>query len=203
MKYTKVAADAFGELQLNAGLLLTDFSPATATVSDSDIFAATSGGVTFTSGPVYTDFGDDIDNVPNNTKQLKRLDHYEAHLSGTAKTVNADTLKMLVGAAAKTTSTGVSKIEPLADLATEDFADIWWVGDYSDKNGANNGGFLAIHLMDALNTGGFQIKSNDNGKGDFAFDFLAHYDIEDIDAVPFEIYLKPGTAESTGGTGGV
>lgn len=201
MKYTKVAADAFGELQLNAGLLLTDFSPATATVSDSDIFAATSGGVTFTSGPVYTDFGDDIDNVPNNTKQLKRLDHYEAHLSGTAKTVNADTLKMLVGAATKTTSTGVSKIEPLADLAIEDFADIWWVGDYSDKNGANNGGFLAIHLMDALNTGGFQIKSNDNGKGDFAFDFLAHYDIEDIDSVPFEIYLKPGTAESTGGTG--
>ena len=196
MRYTKVAADAFAELQLNAGILLTDFTPATGAVSDSAIFAATSGGVTFTSGPQFTDFGEDIDNVPANTKQLKRVDYYEARMSGTAKTVDADTVALLAGAADVTTASGVGKITP-RDLSAADFKDIWWVGDYSDKNGNSNGGFIAIRLIDALNTGGFQLKSNDNGKGDFAFDFLAHYDLEDIDTVPFEIYVKAGTAEPT------
>ena len=207
MRYTKVAADAFGELQLNAGLLLTAFTPATGTVNDSDIFAATSGGTTFTSGPSYTDFGDGIDNIPANTKQLKRLDHYEARMKGTAKTVNTSTVEILLGASDSSTADGVTEIDPLADLSAEDFNDIWWVGDYSDKNGASNGGFLAIRLIDALNTGGFALKSNDKGKGDFDFDFLAHYDIDNLDKVPFEIYMRAGTAEpasnsSTGGSTG-
>lgn len=202
MRYSKVASDAFGELQLNAGMLLDDFDPSTGTVVDSSILFATSGGSTFNSGPTYTDFGEGIDNIPANTKQLKRLDHYEARLSGTGKTVNADKVARLIGSADVTTSAGVSKVTPNSDLSVEDFADIWWVGDYSDKNGATKGGFIAIRLIDALNTGGFQLKSNDKGKGDFAFDFLAHYDIEDIDAVPFEIYVKAGTAEGASGSTG-
>lgn len=199
MKYTKVPANTFKELQLNAGMLLTSFAPATATVSDSAIFAATSGGVTFSANPQFIDFGEDIDNVPANTKQLKRIDHYEARLSGTAKTVNADTVEKLMSACSKTTASSVDKFVPYQGIIDDsDYADIWWVGDYSDKNGNTNGGYLAIRLIDAINTGGFQIKSNDDGKGDFAFDFLGHYDIEDMDTVPFEVYLRAGSAESSG-----
>lgn len=196
MKYTKVTADAFQKLQLNAGLLMTSFTPATATVTDSNIFAATSGGVTFASNPQYIDWGEDIDNVPANTKQLKRIDHYEPRISGTAKTIDSDTVAYLEAATDKTTASSVDKFVPRHDLKTADFHDLWWVGDYTDENGAN-GGFIAIRLINGLNTGGFQVKSNDDGKGDFAFDFLGHYDISTPDTPPFEIYVKEGA--STGG----
>ena len=196
MRYTKVAADAFQSLQLNAGILLTSFEPSTGAVVDANIFAATSGGASFNAGPQYVDFGDDIDNVPANTKQLKRIDYYEPRISGTGKTVKGDTLKMLMGACDSTSNGGVTKFTPRGDLDDGDFKDLWWVGDYSDKNGATKGGFIAIRLMNALNTGGFQLQSNDNGKGDLAFDFLGHYDIEDMDTVPYEVYMKVGAAES-------
>jgi hypothetical protein len=198
MKFTQVAADAFQNLQLNAGMILTDFNPSnpgTASAIKGNALVATSGGATFQSNPTYTDFGDDIDNVPANTKQLKRIDHYEPRISGTGKTANPAALEAFLGAFTKTTSSGVDKYVPNPELATSDFRDIWWVGDYSDNNGNTNGGFIAIRLMDALNTGGFQLKSNDKGKGDLAFDFLGHYDIDDVDTVPFEVYAMAGSAE--------
>lgn len=195
MKFTQVAADAFSKLQLNAGVLLTEFDPTTPTLDKTKIFAATSGGVTFNSGPQFVDFGEDIDNVPANTKQLKRIDYYDVHLTGTAKTVDAPMVEALIAAADTTTSGGTSTVTPRSELTATDFQDIWWVGDYSDKNGATNGGFLAVQLKDVINTGGFQITSNDNGKGEFAFDFQAHYDLDDIDSVPFAVYVKTGTAE--------
>ena len=202
MKFTQVATDAFSKLQLNAGVILTDFTPATPTLDKTKIVAATGGGVTFTATPTFIDFGEDIDNVPNNTKELKRLDYYEAKLSGTGKTVDTATAKSWLAAADVTTSSG--KVTPRSNLASSDFDDIWWVGDYSDVNEdsgtgqtAKTAGFLAIHLMNALSTGGFQLKSNDKGKGDFTFEYTAHYSLSDIDTVPFELYIKQGTAPSS------
>ena len=200
MKFTQVAADAFQNLQLNAGMILTEFnpsSPGTPTSIKAKALVATSGGATFQANPTYIDFGEDIDNVPTNTLQLKRIDHYEPQISGTGKTANPEALEAFLGAFTKTTTSGVAKYVPNPELSEDDFNDIWWVGDYSDKNGDTNGGFIAIKLMNALNTGGFQLKSNDGGKGDLAFNFLGHYDIENIDSVPFEVYQKDGTAETT------
>jgi hypothetical protein len=87
------------------------------------------------------------------------------------------------------------KITPRNDLAAEDFTDLWWVGDYSDENGETNGGFIAIHMMNSLSTGGFAIQSGDKAKGTFAFTFTGHYSIADQNKVPFEVYVKAGTAE--------
>lgn len=194
MKFTQVASDAFQKLQLNAGIILTDFSPATATVDKSKILAATSGGVSFATNPEYIDFGEDIDNVPPNTKQLKRLQSVNPVMSGTLKTADTNTAKMLMAAA----DVANGKVTPRSILVDDDFVDdIWWVGDYSDKNGTTNGGYLAIHMMNVLSTGGFQLQSNDDGKGDFEFELTAHYDLEDIDNVPYEVYVKTGTNEPT------
>lgn len=197
MKFTTVAADAFQKLQLNAGVLLTEFDPETGALDRTKIFGATSGGVSFTAEPEYIDFGEDIDNVPANTKELKKLDYFTATMSGTAKTVDTATARVLVGPA----DVSGTKVTPRSDLADSDFADVWWVGDYSDLNGDANGGFVAIKLVNALNTGGFSIQSNDSGKADFEFEFTGHYTLADPSAVPFEIYIKTGTAE-TASTGG-
>ena len=191
MKYTKIPETTFQNIQLNAGVLLSTFNPESATVADESIIGATTGGINFTATPTYTDFGEDIDNCPKNMKELKKLDAWEISLSGTYVTVDANAVKALVGAA----DVSGNKITPRNDLKLTDFTDVWWVGDYSDQNGETNGGFVAIHMMNALSTGGFAIQSSDNGKGNFAFTYTAHYSMSAQDTVPFEVYVKAGTAE--------
>lgn len=196
MKFTQIPANTFKNLQMGAGVLLKDFNPENATLSASAIVGATSGGVNFTATPSFTDLGDDIDNCPKNMKELKRLDSWEVKASGTFVTVTAELGGMLTGPA----DVAGSKITPRNDLAESDFTDLWWVGDYSEVNedGSKSGkaGFIAVHMMNALSTGGFQIQSGDKSKGQFAFEFTAHYSMDDPDAVPFELYVEPGTAEA-------
>ena len=191
MKYTKIPETTFQNLQLNAGVLLSAFNPESATVANESIIGATTGGVNFTATPTFSDCGEDIDNCPKNMKELKKLDSWEISMSGTYVTVDANAVKSLVGAA----DVSGNKITPRNDVLLSDFTDIWWVGDYSDKNGETNGGFVAIHMMNALSTGGFAIQSSDNGKGNFAFTYTAHYSMSAQDTVPFEVYVKAGTAE--------
>ena len=194
MKFTKIPSDAFQKLQINAGILTTDFTPSTGQIGAAGQIGATTGGVSFAATPTYSDYGEDIDNCPKNMKELKKLESWEATISGTF--VNADTAiaKMLVGAADIGTP-DTTKITPRNDVLESDFETIWLVGDYSDKNGETNGGFIAIKLINALSTGGFQIQTADKAKGQFAFTFTGHYSMDAQDTPPFEIYIKAGTAE--------
>ena len=192
MKYTKIPETAFQNLQLNAGVLLSAFNPESATVANESIIGATTGGVNFTATPTFSDYGEDIDNCPKNMMELKKLDSWEISMSGTYVTVDVNAVKSLVGAA----DVSGSKITPRNGVLISDFTDVWWVGDYSDHNGETNGGFVAIHMMNALSTGGFAIQSSDNGKGNFAFTYTAHYSMGAQETVPFEVYVKSGTAES-------
>ena len=192
MKFTQIPTTAMEEMQLNAGVLLSSFNPSTAEVSG--IIGATTGGIKFSATPTYSDFGEDIDNCPKNMMELKRQESVEVKISSTFVTVTTAVAKKLMAAADIGTS-DQTKITPRNDLKTEDFADLWWVGDYSDKNGATNGGFVAIHVMNALNTSGFQLQSGDKSKGQFPFEFTGHYSMDAQNVVPYEVYIKAGTAE--------
>ena len=195
MKFTQIPADTFENLQMNAGILLDEFTPSTGVIGN--IIGATTGGINFTATPTYSDYGEDIDNCPKNMKELKKLDSWEATLSGTFASVSASLAKTLIGAA-DTDSSDTTHIIPRNDILETDFQDIWWVGDYSNLNGDKNGGFCAVHLINALSTGGFQIQSTDKAKGQFAFSFTGHYSMDDQSRVPFEIFVKAGTAEPIG-----
>jgi len=191
-KYTRVPTDTFEKLQLNAGILVDEFTPSTGVIGN--ILGATTGGVNFTTNPEFTDFGEDIDNVPNNMLELKHLKQYDPQMSGTFLTCSTALAKRLVGAADIDTQ-DTTKVVPRAELLKTDFEDVWWVGDYSDVNTGENAGFLAIHLMNSLSTGGFQIQSEKDEKGKLSFEFHGHYSIEEQDTVPFEIFVKSGSAE--------
>ena len=195
MRFTKIPETTFSEIQLNAGILLEDFDPADGSFELTDIIGATTGGVSFADSMTFTDFGEDIDNCPANMKELKQLDTHEVTMSGTFVTVTAETVKILIGVA-DIASGDATKVVPRNDLLDTDFTNIWWVGDYSDKNGETKGGYIAIHLLNALNTGGFQIQSTDKGKGQFAFSFMGHYSMSAQDTVPYEVYVKAGAAEA-------
>jgi hypothetical protein len=188
MKYTQVPSDTFEQLQLNAGILVDEFTPSTGVIGN--ILGATTGGITFASNPSYSDFGEDVDNVPNNMMEFKKLDQYDPTMSGTFVTCTPTLAKMLVGAADIGTDT--TKVVPRQELLTTDFEELWWIGDYSDVNTGESAGFIAIHLLNALNTAGFQIKSEKNNKGQLAFEFHGHYSIDAQDVVPYEVYVKEG-----------
>lgn len=190
-KFTRLPTDAFQKLVLNAGILVDTFTPGTGTIGN--ILGATTGGIQFASNPEFIDFGEDVDNCPNNTKELKRIQSYDPTMSGTFLTCTPAVIKSLLGAA-DIDATDTTKVIPRSVLEQEDFEDVWWIGDYSDVNTGTNAGFLAIHLMNALNTAGFQIQSGKNEKGQMAFEYHGHVSMSDLDTVPFEIYCKAGTA---------
>ena len=124
MKFTRIPETAFQSLQLNAGILLRDFTPGTGTVDEADIMGATSGGVNFTATPTYSDFGEDIDNAPVNVLELKRLDSWEVTMSGTFVTVDTTLAKELIGAA-DIDGSDTTKVTPRNDLLETDFQEIW------------------------------------------------------------------------------
>lgn len=192
MKFTKIPQDTFRQLQLNAGVIMADFKPETSEVKNEDILGATTGGVNFSASPDFVDFGEDIDNCPKNMKELKQLDQWTVTMSGSFVTTDEKAIKRLVGAADIADD---GHVVPRRDLNLEDFQDLWWVGDYGEDSSEETGGYIAIHMMNALSTGGFQIQSTDKGKGQFSFEFTGHFSMDAQDKVPFEIFIKDTTAE--------
>ena len=197
MKFTQIPTDTFSTLQLNAGILIkgsTGFDPATGTVTTANLLGATTGGINATCIPSFVDFGEDIDNCPKNTKELKKLDSWECKIAATFVTVSTTIAKLMLGAA-DIGATDTTKVTPRVDLDQSDFEDVWFVCDYSDKNGATNGGFVAIHLMNALSTAGFSLQTTDKEKGQFSVEFTGHVSIAEQNVVPMEFYIKAGAAE--------
>ena len=191
LKYTRVPTDTWEKLVINAGVIAkwSGFNPDTGELETSSILGATSGGIQFATNPNYTDFGEDVDNVHGNTMQLKRRTGFDPTASGTFLTLDANLVAALIGAA----DVATGKVTPREQLTEDDFADIVIIGDYSDANTGANAGYLAIRLKRALNTAGFQLQTSKDAKGTMAFEFHAHYDIEDQDDQPFEVYVKSGT----------
>ena len=195
MKFTQIPSDTFKKLQLNAGVLATTFEPSTGTLTATNVIGATTGGISFEATPEFEDFGEDIDNCPKNTMELKKLTSWEVVLSGTFVTMDTAVAKSMTGAADIDRSDS-TKVVPRNDVDVEkDFSDIWFVGDYSDENTGESAGFIAIRVINALSTGGFKLQTTDKGKGNFEFEYTGHYSMSAQGTVPFEVYVKAGGAE--------
>jgi len=189
-KYSKIPANTFQHLAVNAGVLLSSFDPASGTVDEASMLGPTSGGVNFTTTPSFSDWGEDIDNCPKNTKELKRLEDWDVRMSGTFVACTI-TLAKRLAALADVSSNKVTPRDTI-DIAS-DFGDIWLVGDYSNVNTGATAGFIAIHMMNAMSTGGFSLQTADKEKGRFEFEFTGHYSLDAQDTVPYEIYIQEGT----------
>jgi len=193
--FTKVASDAFETLQLDAGVLLSAFDPENPYVAPTDatIIATTTGGINPVCEPTYEDFGEDVDNVPNNMMEFKKLTGWNCTMGFSSIKFNAANVAWSLGASTTTTlSNSVKKIVPNRNLALADFGDIWWVGDKA------NGGAFAVRLKNALSTGGLNIQSNKNGKGTNAVTLTGHVSINSQNDMPMEFYDIP--PQSSAGT---
>lgn len=188
--FTVIPQSTFDDLQTDAGVLLKTFNPASpAAPADADIICATTGGIQVSCVPTYSDYGEDIDNVPNNMKELKHLDGWECKMSTTCLGTSPYLIKLSLGAA---DINGETKIVPRRDLAQTDFADIWWVGDKAD------GGLVAVRLINALSTGGFSLQTTKNGKGQISLEMTGHVSIDAQSVMPMEFYSIDGPIGATG-----
>lgn len=188
-KFTVIPSDTFDGLQMDAGVILKNFDPATPVApADSDIVCATTGGITISCKPTYSDLGSDVDNCPVNMKELKHLDSWECKISFTSLGTSAESIRLSLGAADYTSQTG--KIAPRRDLAQTDFSDLWWVGDRAD------GGCVAVKLKNALSTGGFSLKTTKNGKGQNTMELTGHVALADQTNMPMEIYSIDPTGDT-------
>lgn len=192
MKFTQIPVDTFETIQLNAGILCEDFDPETLEVTG--LLGGTTGGLGFNDSPEFVDFGDDIDNAPKNTLELKILDSRDVKMSGTFVTVSAGLIQRLIAAA----DVNGNAVIPRRDLKTTDFKTIWFVGDYSNNNDGSKAGYIAIKMLNTLSTGGFSLQTTDKEKGQFAFEFTAHTSIEAQDVVPYEVYIQKGEEQVEG-----
>lgn len=187
--FTVIPSNTFVGLQVDAGVLLKTFNPAAPVApADADIICATTGGINPVCTPTYSDYGEDVDNVPNNMMELKHLDGWECSLSTTSLGTTPELIKLALGAA---DIDGTTKIVPRRDLKQTDFSDIWWVGDRAD------GGMVAIQLKNALSTGGFSLQTSKNGKGQIALTITGHVSINAQSEVPMVFYSAPPA--TTGG----
>lgn len=190
-KATVIPQNAFEGLQVEAGVLLTSFDPSNPVVSDDAIVCATTGGITVTCKPNYSDMGEDVDNVSPNMKELKHLDSWECSISTTGLGTSPALIKLALGAA-DIDSQDASKIIPRRDLEQTDFSSsIWWVGDRAD------GGLVACQLLNALSTDGFSLKTSKNGKGNVSLNIVGHVSISNQDTIPMLFYsIDPEEAET-------
>lgn len=182
-KFTKVSQETFKEIQLEAGLILSKFDPTGVTeVQDTDIVCATTGGIEIACKPTFTDYGEDIDNVPANMLEFKEIDGWNCSLSFTALNASASAIKMALGSA----DVEGNKIVPRMEAKETDAQDIWWVGDRAD------GGFVACCLKKALSTEGLTLKTTKKGKGQLSCTLTGHMTLATQNEVPMEFYVEEG-----------
>lgn len=185
-KFTVIPQNTFDDLQVDAGILLKTFDPDNPVAPlDADIICATTGGINATCTPTYSDYGEDVDNCPNNMKELKHLDGWDCKITTTCLGTSPELIRLTLGAA---DIDGENKIVPRRDLEQTDFSDIWWVGDKAD------GGLLAIHLKNALATGGFSLQTTKNGKGNVSLELSGHVSINAQAEMPMVFYSMSGDA---------
>lgn len=181
-KFTVIPQDTFDNLQLDAGVLLNTFDPTSvAAPKDADIICATTGGITVSCVPTYSDMGADVDNCPNDMMEFKHLDGWNCKMSFTSLGTSTSGIRLALGAADIGTE-NASMITPRRDLKQTDFADVWWVGDRAD------GGVVAVQLKNALSTGGFSLKTTKNGKGQISCELTGHVSVEAQNTMPMVFY---------------
>lgn len=190
-----IRAEAFDNLQLNAGIFLVDFNYSsitdstalktaikTAIATPSNILGVTRGGGSFvvtreTRTP-------EVDGVRYPFKGSDFVDSVDAYLSGTILEVNPLNWKRLMAtgetatSGKKTTLTMHTAVNPNTDYIDH----LAWVGDLAD------GRTVLIELDNAFNTSDFNFTFADKNEGTLPFEFHARQDdVEDYDYAPFRV----------------
>lgn len=189
---TKISADAANNMQIQAGLLLNTFDVTNPVEpADADIICATTGDFNITCVPQTSDFFEDVNNAPNNTKEGKHITGWDCGLTVGCLEITEDTLKMALGAADIGADGGV---HPRSDYKQTDFAPYYWVADMVDENK-----LLAVVMDDTVSTGGVSLTTTKNGKGKLSLTLTPHASAHTPTKVPMGFYVLEKVDASAAG----
>lgn len=189
-----IRANAFKNLQLNAGIFLVNFSYSTysgsnalraaikTALSDSTkILGVTRGGGAFT--VTRETRTPDVDGMRYPFVGADFVDSIDAFLSGTLLEVTPDNMDRLLATGDVVTSGKKTTVTMHTAITENDYIDsLIWVGDLAD------GSLVLIALKNAINTADFSLTFTDKGEGTMTFEFHARQDeVTDYDNAPFEI----------------
>lgn len=198
-----IRAEAFENLQLNAGVFLVNFDHSlitdaealknaikTAIFDPDKCLGVTRGGGSF--NVTKERRNPDVDGARYAVKGGTFIDSADAYLSGTSLEVNdTNWARYLATADVDGTIVSKKKLTMRTAIDLDDYIDtLCWVGDLAD------GRLVMIELKNALNTNDFQFTFTDKGEGTVPFEFHAHQaDVLDYDVAPFAVYFFEPTGE--------
>ena len=179
----RISADAASKMQVEAGLLLNTFNPATPKEpEDADIICETTGAFKIDCKPETEDFFADVNNAPTNTKEGKRITGWNCTLSVEALSITEETIATALGAATTGGSNGA--ITPNAQYQSSDFKKVYWVGDMIDETK-----LFVVEMDNTVSTGGFSFSSESKSKGKLALELTGHTALAAQDKIPMTFYI--------------
>lgn len=189
-EWSRIAEEDFKEMQFDSGMIIKNFDPTSITApADEDILFTTSGNITASLVPNIVDLGEDVNNLHGQFAELQYISRYTATLGFTALNMSSAGVKLALGAA--TVGTG-GKITANMKLELTDFTNLAWVGMRI------GGGLVAVVLKSALSTGGFNLTTSKEGKGNLAVTMTGFMRMTAQDEPPMEFYIiAPTTTPST------
>lgn len=168
-------------LQLNAGVLLSSYTKGE-DITEESILGATRGGGSVVIQPTIRQMA--VDGAPTYTKGLERIDDVTARLQFTMVEFSPTLVKRAIAGASINTGNADSVITSIHKVLTNDYQDVWWVGDTSDDKQ------VVVHLKNALNTDGLSLGATNKGEGTYSLNLVAHYEIGQLDTPPYEIIFE-------------
>jgi hypothetical protein len=188
--FTNQTAD---HLLLDAGAFYKNYDIALGTGT---LLGATRGGGEFNAKPTIRQI--EVDGVKGLAKGFENIDAWDVSI-----VANMLELSTSVLATALTTGSVDTASNPLYDIITasntiqlSNYIDnITWIGRLSGSNTP-----VVIQIFNALSTEGIALKTEDKNEGIVPITFMAHYDADDLDTVPFKIYYPKISNDTTAPT---
>lgn len=193
-----VKSDTLENLEFEAGLILKNkFTTSSAFNKDTDVLCATTGGIRVNITPVRQRI--EFDGVLENTKDTSRVIGYTGSVQFSTKEVDAEKVKLALGFAGITSTTGKDTIELKQGIIEDSYyQDFYVLGKMGD------GTWRQIIINNAMNISGLTETRNDKNETEIAFDLQPNYGIDTQDTPPVSIeYITEATPSENSQVGQV
>lgn len=181
-KASRVNPDSLNNIQVDAGVFLSNYDVTNPTLfDDDDILCTTTGDPSINCVPQTSDFYEDVNGLPNSTKQGKRITGWDCNMSVQSLDFDESKLAFYLGASKVTEDGGIT---PKPQYDDSDFKTIYFLGDMADPSK-----LFVVKMENALNTAGLAFSATKNGKGKTSLTVTAHTDASDVEKVPMTFYI--------------
>lgn len=184
-----VTTETLNNLEFEQGIILKNpFTTSASFNKNTDVLCSTTGGIRVVVNAVVQNI--EFDGVLENTKETKRVIGYTASVQFSTKEVDAEKVKLALGYAGITTTSGKQTITPqqgvVPSSAYEDH--LYVLGKLG------NGTWRQIIIDNVMNVGGLNETRNSKNEVEIAFDLQANYGIDTQDNPPVHIeYITEAT----------